>query len=389
MYISRDLPARIRELAEEIALKIYSFSWYETIYYSFWHADYFWLIKVFQHGSDHVGRPRNCVHTVLFHEQDVEEIPFFTLYDLDKEELFIHEKIRLENVGNHLKSCYFLSPVYVEDRILLLEEFSPSREDLEVYYNALISQHHNFILISSQKSPFLLRLLSGLLPYPSRLRLGVCTAFPTSNFSLPIHLFLITPRLYRKYYKRYQNQLSSYVVLDMESRSFSPNYPAANRLVEFVVENLFTSPVRVIKLLNFLEKFKVDRRQSNDMYANLMQAFVQTQGAIDALGNIEFSRAPGVWIQNLVKFAQAGYDNIALRVARDAVSYFKRRCEDATLEELEKRLVYLEENYGEFELEKESILAIICNLLREYLHQLSPSISIAKTAPPSGEDEVF
>lgn len=367
LYVSRELDGPFREEVEELVRQVYTTLQRTTLYLAFVRGDYHWWIKAFFHGSDHVGRPRKCVHTILVSRRELENIPFFSPLDLDGDQLFIDVQAPLENVFGHLSPRWDLPIHSLEGRYTYLQERNWTLEDFTILYNALMSHQHQRLVVGPIEWGKTLAQLSGFLPWHPRVHLSICGGEILPSPPVPIDLFLVNGPSHER-----SPLYSRLVAVDLEQRSVSPNFPSPNRMVQYLTHTLAHHPERAFKLLTFLEMHPSPFTSTNDMYASLVSAFEKTHPYISSRGELEVEKNPIVWLENMIKYSQAGYDNIALKIADLSIQILREKYSLPSVEELEKRVEYLQSNFREYETRKDSILPVLTNLLVEYFSKVNP-----------------
>jgi len=98
IYKSHGLSEGLVKILEEFAVRAYSAPGEKDFFLCIKDSGDNWVLsKLFDAGSDHVGRQRYCVHSIYIFQEDIKEWPGFHPFLL-QHELFLNESARMENL---------------------------------------------------------------------------------------------------------------------------------------------------------------------------------------------------------------------------------------------------------------------------------------------------
>ena len=128
-------------------------------------------------GSDHVGRPRICVHTVAVNNKDVDSIPFFNMFSLP-DEAFLPEGFDFSSDRDF--EAHIIDSIKIEDSNdaeKILSSASENRltmdtESLAIINTLLEKPQKDVVLVGLRNAFERIRYISNVLPRPVRLSMS-------------------------------------------------------------------------------------------------------------------------------------------------------------------------------------------------------------------------
>jgi hypothetical protein len=278
-------------------------------------------LRGFQFGTDHAGRARTCVHTIVMREEDLFRIPWFNPF-LVPSDLFIPEDIDLQYVAAEVRRSWVLdgpSPTPVQ----LWAQYGP-RIDADlvrlVVPGILEADRATYVQTRNDGAFELVGMLAYALPPAIRRSLThLDRAFvepdapPTFqvNFSTVPDGVTLPPEV---------------EFLDLD-RKAAQNGATPNAYTEYVLQSLGPggNPAQAWKLVGMLELYEPDRRFSPAEYTELIGAFRKFSGILRADGVVDPQAAATGGMEAAGQFYRAGCVRVALGIM-DGLS--ARRLED-------------------------------------------------------------
>jgi len=281
------------------------------------------LAKRFRAGADHVGRPRNCVHTVILRHEDVRAIqgfnPFFVL--LQDAGFFLEPEFEINSIAEHLPSAFMCASDEFAGLQDILDKVPHGKSSIRVILNALLSGAANVIIRADDTAAVgkLVAFASLLLPPALRERISLVSTMDISGMDNNAKTFVLL--------RGRKDSIESFasgsdIVLDFTSSSHR-NQPEATPFSAFIMENLFDPKKRhrVKNLLSLMERYAREGFNSESQLKNFINGLSKVGHLVMSDGRIMVGAEPQTALESAMMFHNAGCIELVLDIVRDAAAF--------------------------------------------------------------------
>ncbi len=274
-----------------------------------------------QVGTDHVGRPRTAVHTILIRDEDSARLPWFSPFQVP-DELFLTDANDLQVLAQELPGAWSPDEARLKPEAIL-ERFPVSAELARKFLPAMLESGKPALVLDSREQAFATAtLLSYFLPAGLRRTLSwLDRAFvPPVEGDVSFQLYFFGNRPDPSILEH-----ADFTILDLD-RGELQNPPAASAYAAFVQQGLAGGrPQELLKFLNLAELYERRTPLAKGYLARALEGFKAASGAIGADGRLQFRAAPEQAFDGLGPFADAGCGNVVLAILNHMAVDFQER----------------------------------------------------------------
>jgi hypothetical protein len=283
----------------------------------------FGALRGFAMGTDHAGRPRTCVHTVFFAEEDLARIPWFNPFSIP-DDLFLPADLEdLQYLRFNLKETWVVGDT--EDAGAAWARWGRGIPEvaLRMLVPTMLDPKAVAIVLNRRDTSFdMARALAYTLPPLLRRRLGYldhAVLYPT-----PFHLnfFANDPDA--------SVLAGDEVLLDL-NRCESRNDPLRNPYADFVIAALAPggNPAPLWCIVGALEKFDAAFVFSNNLHCtNVLSAFRRFAPLFKPDGALTAAAAPLEAGDAVLEFMGLGLKGLAYALLRDLSAVVEAKVPD-------------------------------------------------------------
>ncbi len=273
----------------------------------------FALSKTFVAGSDHVGRLRGCVHTIVPEAAPLRAAPFFNPFDLLGRLPFLGEGVNLLAVAGELEPDVEFAP----GTELVVPKLDVTEEIAQAVFTGMLSPHHEAVACDprGEVRDLIARLYLLLPPF---VRSGFSALLgahlPPIDDSTRIDFSALPGNANMKEFVG-----SGSLVVDVP-RGRLENVPAPSPYCEMVMDACFgrSDGAALKKLLSLMGRNAFSAEPTWDVLRSLVEAFSHVEKLTTDDGKVVTSASPEAALKAVVPFARGGYPDLALELLRGA-----------------------------------------------------------------------
>ncbi|TET37925.1 MAG: hypothetical protein E3J72_04340 [Planctomycetota bacterium] len=339
LFASRELPEEVKNFLENYASRVYQRASAEAEYDVFDLPDgALCLAKRFRAGADHVGRPRNCVHTVILNREDIREIrsfnPFFVL--LQDAGFFLETDFEINTIADHLPSAFMCANDEFDGLLDILDKIPHSKTSIRTVLNALLSGAGSVVIRADDTAAVgkLVAFVSLLLPPALRARINLVSTMDISGMDYKNKIFVLL--------RGRKDSLEGFasnneIVLDFAT-SVHRNQPEATPYSAFIMDNLFEEKKRsrVKSLLSLMERYAREGFDTESQLKNFINGLGKVGHLVMPDGRLMVGAEPQTALESVMMFHNAGCIGLVLDIIRDTAA-FALNPESAVLNPIAKR----------------------------------------------------
>lgn len=344
--------------------------------------------KIFRNGSDHVGRPRSCVHTVIVSRDQIAAVPFLSPLELDGG-YFLQADSDLRGIAGRLTRHLAIDPAE-RPRLAPLIDALEQGAQVEPLLRAMLSVHHGIIVRDPHDAAFpQIQMLLALLPP------GVRAGFSVVRGAyLPV--LERCPRV-NVYFLSADNDLGPYaqqanfIVFDFADPKAPriQNLPAANAYCAYLDEEFLKARRidRIERVLALLERYDPGLAPSNDVYYNLAAGLRSIHDALDEAGAIDrdkLDESCPAGLDSVLPFWQAGMMGLAIYVLSEHCHVAERRFGAQSLRGVWEKVDVLAREKDRSNPERAApAVGLLVDLLKNSLERGAGGVGDSLALPPS------
>ncbi len=273
------------------------------------------MSKTFVAGSDHVGRLRGCVHTVLPDAEPLRTSPFFNPFDLLGRAPFVSEGVNLLAVSGEMEPAVEFTPATgpVVPRPRVTETLA------QAVFMGILSPHHE--ALASDPTGDVWDLIGQLYPLlPPFIRADFSALqgayLPAAEDSTRIDFFTLPGNVAMGEFVKAGN-----LVIDVAHGKLE-NVPAPSPYCKMVMDACFGRSDGAVlrKFLWLMERNEFSAEPTWDVLQSLFEAFSHVEKLTTDDGRIETSAGPEAALKAMVPFARGGYARLAMKLLRGAAA---------------------------------------------------------------------
>lgn len=271
-------------------------------------------VRGFEHGVDHVGRPRLCIHSLIFRDEDLARIPFFSPAALPPS-LFANDGMDLQYISQQLPGAWRLEEPPASTAAARLRGL-PDAETVRLFLAVLLAEGRVTYVVDGEQAAHIFESVSALLPPSRRRQLSFLRSRRVPEGGLPtpcdLHLVAEAPA-------EAEDDPEIFLV-DLRRRITSRNLPPVGRYAQFVIQQYYEqkNPAAVAALCAMAERYCRGVEFNEYRLGQLVDAFQQAGGAIDPNGEARPDMDAPASARAAVSFARAGCSWLSLQLLKGA-----------------------------------------------------------------------
>ena len=356
MHVSPELRPMVKTL-EAFAKRIYKKVTREPLYALLRPDGRLALSKTFVAGSDHVGRLRGCVHTILPELEGLQGSSLSNPFDLLDTLPFIGEGVNLLAVAGELTPSVEFAPETgpVVPRLDVAEKLA------QAAFMGMLSPHHE--AVAADPTGEIRSLVAALYPLLPPFIRGAFSALlgsylPPAEDTTRFDFFILPGKADLKEFKG-----SGKLVIDVVHGELE-NVPASSPYCNMVMDACFgRSDGSALKnFLRLMEKNDFSGEPTWDVLRSLTEAFSHVARLTTEDGKVVTRADPAAVLKAVVPFARGGYAELAFRLLRESAAQAVSKSEtqevapnlaqhvaavETGMEELKKRPAVLFQRLGQ------------------------------------------
>lgn len=314
MHVSPGLRPMVQGL-EAFAKRIYKKVKREPLYAVLSLEGRLAVSKTFVAGSDHVGRLRGCVHTILPDLEALRAASLFNPFDLLEKVPFLGEGLKLLAVAGELVPSVEFDPVTeaVVPRLEVAERLA------QAVFMGMLSPHHE--AVATDPTGDIRSLVAELYPLlPPFVRSDFSALLgayiPPAEDRTRIDFFILPGNADVKEFRS-----SGKLVIDV-ARGKLENVPASSPYCDMVMDACSgRSDGSVLrKFLRLMQRNDFSAEPTWDVLRSLVEAFSHVEKLTTDDGMVETPAGPEAALKAVVPFARGGYVGLALELLRSAAA---------------------------------------------------------------------
>ena len=272
----------------------------------------FALSKTFVAGSDHVGRFRSCVHTVVPDDEPFQSTPFLNPFDLMGKLPFLGEGLNLLAVAGELEPAAEFTP----QTGIVIPKPQVTEELARAVFMGMLSPHHE--AVASDPTGAVKELVAAFYALlPAFVRSDFSSLFgaylPPAEDRIRIDFFVLPGGADLKEFKA-----SGKLIIDVGAGKLE-NVPGSSPYCDMVMDACFgrSDGSALKRFLWLMQKHDFSGEPTWDVVQSLVEAFSLVEKLTSEDGKIDVSAEPRAALKAVVPFARGGYPELALVLLRD------------------------------------------------------------------------
>jgi hypothetical protein len=278
--------------------------------------------RAFSGGSDHVGRPKSCVHSILADVSTLSSIPFFNPFTIP-DTLFLTEApdaTKIAGLRAKLPRSYAAAEMTQQDVREIASSGEILAEPARSLFLSIFSSNSTVLTTNSHDHRRMIARIATLLPPGVRLNLAMaCGSYVDFQKGAPTIYCLARA-------EAAQLAERGFVIIDLSSKS-TRNLPAPNRYCQFIFQSVPENADRVVKLLRVLERYPVAGVQSSDMYHYLLRGYEAISHCFSEEGELSIGKGAHESLDNALQFYRAGYISVTIAILQQAFEILEKKRE--------------------------------------------------------------
>jgi hypothetical protein len=271
-------------------------------------------LRAFACGTDHAGRPRTCVHTVILRDDALRAVPMFNPMAIP-EDLFLREVDDPQDLGGDLRRSWD-PPSAISPLALWNQSSGRIRAGmLEMLVPALLEPERPAVVFDPRDEAFdIASVLAWALPPSVRRALTYLSRGPSP-----------APGGFRIQFAATRAAVRGQIFLDFE-RYASSNDPERNAFSDFLIQSLGSpeGAVDAFRLAAALERYEPDRTFTALGYLNLVEAFRSCRAVFRDDGSLSVGAKARDTAEAVPRFVEAGCLHLARAVGIAAGEVIER-----------------------------------------------------------------
>ncbi|MHC4664153.1 MAG: hypothetical protein ACYS8W_21020 [Planctomycetota bacterium] len=278
------------------------------------------IAKRFHAGADHVGRPRNCVHTVLLDGNDLERIPGFNPFFVFLQDVgfFLEPDFETARIAENLPRAFLCSDGDFAGILDLLDNSRKAESRVGPLLTALSSDRKLVVIRAGDTAETgrLVAFVSLLLPPAVRRRL--CIVGTPDRTGLEVN-GKTTVLLCRRSDPVDAFLAGKAAVLDFAAASLH-NLPDRSKFTGYVLDALFRTGAldNIKKMLSLMERYPANNLESESEFENFLEGFNLIKHTVGSDGAILVAADPTSALKGARAFYRSGNSKITFDIVRQA-----------------------------------------------------------------------
>lgn len=266
-------------------------------------------VRALQFGTDHVGRPRTCVHTIFLRDEETVRHPWYSPFQVP-DSLFLTDGIDLQYVAQELAPSWDAEDLRLRPDAIL-ERFDLQPALLKKFVPAMLDGTRPALVLDAREQAHdYAALISYFLPPEARRTLTYLDrAFvPPVDGAAVFKLYFFGNRPDPSIL-----EFADWIILDLD-RNELVNPPPASAWATFLMQSLGPGGRRddAVRLLLLLEHYERRRRLDRGYVAKVIDGFRKAGGAVGHDGRLAWQADPDAAFDSLPSFSEAGCANLVL-----------------------------------------------------------------------------